>query len=123
MYTPTPWPMCDELCASLLVHSQNHVFGFSACTHTKSIKSGKEKSQTINYRDKCAREWSQISFCTRHCNEGEKKHNWTNKRKKTAHAMQHCNIHIAHCKFQTNKETDEQAITKRSEEKKFQQQQ
>lgn len=37
-----------------------------AHTHreTKHVKSGKEKSQTINYRDKCAREWSQISFYT-----------------------------------------------------------
>lgn len=38
--------------------SQNHV------RKKNYIKSGKEKSQTINYRDKCAREWSQISFYT-----------------------------------------------------------
>lgn len=38
--------------------SQNHVW------KKNYIKSGKEKSQTINYRDKCAREWSQISFYT-----------------------------------------------------------
>lgn len=69
-------------------------------TETIHKKSGKEKSQTINYRDKCAREWSQNLYT-----ENENKNNGNK-------------IQCSHLRIPYNKETDEQVITKRAHKKK-----